>query len=246
MFYILILFFVGIVAIYFLAKAILKFVPKKVQPVITILLYGITAYLAFLSYQSVMEPIHFNKEKQARYTEVIESLKIIRDAQAAHRTVTRSYATKGVDLIKFIDTAQFAVTKDTNIVVTVNLGGGLTGEEEVMRTDTIGYTDVRASFVGRDYKNMMNVPGTDKQFEMTVGTVQKSHGDMRKVFEAKVDKSIVLDGMSEGLIRQEKKTEDNDQVKGTHIRVGSMTDVSDSGNWPPSYDIADMVEANKK
>ena len=246
MFKILILFFVGIVVIYFLAKAILKFVPEKVQPVITVLLYGIAAYLAFLSYQSVMEPIHFNKEKQQRYTNVIESLKIIRDAQAAHRTVTGNYAAKGEDLVKFLDTAQFAVTKDTNIVVEVNLGGGLTGEEEVMRTDTIGYDDVRASFVGRDYKNMMNVPGTDKQFEMTVGMVQKLNGDMRKVFEAKVDKSIVLDEMNADLIRLEKKTEDNDQVKGTHISVGSMVDVSDSGNWPPSYDIADMIKANKE
>ncbi|PCI10828.1 MAG: hypothetical protein COB73_02835 [Flavobacteriaceae bacterium] len=246
MFYILILFFVGIVAIYFLAKAILKFVPKKVQPVITILLYGVAAYLAFLSYQSVMEPIHFNKEKEQRYAKVINSLKIIRDAQAAHRTVIGDYAKKGEDLIKFIDTAQFAVTKDTNIVVTVNLGGGLTGEEEVMRTDTIGYTDVRAAFVGRDYKNMLNVPGTDKQFELNTGMVQKSHGDMRKVFEAKVDKAVVLEGLNPDLIRSEKKTEDNDQVKGTHIRVGSMTDVSDSGNWPPSYDIADMVKAKKQ
>ncbi len=246
MFYILILFFVGIVVIYFLAKAILKFVPKKVQPVITILLYGIAAYLAFISYQGVMEPIHFNKEKNQRYTKVINSLKIIRDAQAAHRTVTGSYAAKGEDLVTFIDTAQFAVTKDTNIVVTVNLGGGLTGEEEVMRTDTIDYSDVRAAFVGRDYKNMMSVPGTDKQFEMTIGMVQKLNGDMRKVFEAKVDKSIVLEGENADLIRLEKKTEDNDQVKGTHISVGSMVDVSDSGNWPPSYDIADMVKANKK
>lgn len=242
MFYILILFFVGIVAIYFISKLIVTKVPKKVQPVITIVLYGIAAYLAFLSYQSVMEPIHFNKEKKQRYTKVIKSLKIIRDAQAAHRTVTGSYAAKGTDLIKFLDTAQFAVTKDTNIVVTVNLGGGLTGEEEVMRTDTIGYADVRASFVGRDYENMMNVPGTDKQFDMTIGMVQKSHGDMRKVFEAKVDKSIVLYKMNSDLIRQEKKTEDNDQVKGGYIRVGSMTDVSDSGNWPPSYDVFDKKE----
>lgn len=239
MFYILILFFVGIVAIYFIAKAIIKFVPKKVQPVITILLYGIAAYLAFLSYQSVMEPIHFNKEKKQRYTKVINSLKIIRDAQAAHRTVTGSYAAKGADLVVFIDTAQFAVTRDTNIVVTVNLGGGLTGEEEIMRTDTTGYRDVRADFVGRDYKKMMSVPGTDKKFDMTIGLVQKSHGDMRKVFEARVDKSIVLEGMNADLIRLEKSTEDNDQVKGGYIRVGSMSDVSDSGNWPPSYDIFD-------
>ncbi|MBV1888006.1 MAG: hypothetical protein KUG51_01830 [Urechidicola sp.] len=240
MFTILILFFVGIVACYFLAKAILKFVPKKIQPVITIALYGIAIFLAYISYQSVMEPIHFNKKKVERYTEVIKSLKVIRDAQAAHRTVTGKYAAKGEDLVKFIDTAQFAVTRDTNMVRTVDLGGGITGEEEYRQTDTIGFSDVRAAFVGRDYKNMMTVPGTSTQFTMATGLVQKSHGDMRKVYEVKVDKAIVLEGMNADLIRLEKSTEDNDQVKGADVRVGSMVDVSNSGNWPPSYDVGDV------
>ena len=240
MFTILILFFVGIVACYFLAKAILKFVPAKVQPFITIALYGTAIFLAYISYQSVMEPIHFNKKKVERYTEVIKSLKIIRDAQAAHRTVTGQYAAKGEDLIQFIDTANFAITRDTNMVRTVNLGGGLTGEEEYRQTDTIGTEPVRASFVGRDYKNMMSVPGTSAQFTMQVGLVQKSHGDMRKVYEVKVDKSIVLEGMNPDLIRLEEAIEDNDQVKGSDIRVGSMVDVSNSGNWPPSYDVGDV------
>ena len=75
---------------------------------------------------------------------------------------------------------------------------------------------------------------------MQVGLVQKSHGDMRKVYEVKVDKSIVLEGMNPDLIRLEEAIEDNDQVKGSDIRVGSMVDVSNSGNWPPSYDVGDV------
>ena len=240
MFKILIIFFVGIIACFFLAKIILKFIPKKVQPLITIILYGAAIYLAYISYQSVMEPIHFNKEKVARYSKVINNLKMIRDAQAAHRTVTGTYAAKGEDLIKFIDTAKFAVTKDRNEVKIVNKGGGITEEVEYMVTDTIGYTDVRAEFAGKDYKNMMHVPGTDATFEMAIGTVTKSHGDQRKVYEAKVKKSIVLHGLNPDLIRFEEATEDNDQVKGAYIRVGSLVDVSDSGNWPPSYDFGDV------
>ncbi len=239
MFKILILFFVGIVACFFIAKVIIKFVPKKVQPVITILLYGAAFYLAYLSYQGVMEPIHFNKEKVKRYTKVIERLKVIRDAQNAHRTVTGNYAPKISDLVSFIDTAEFAVTEAHNEVRTVNLGGGLTGEEEFMVVDTVGTRPVKADFAHRNYKDMMKVPGTDAEFSMEIGTVEKSHGDLRKVYLVKVSKDIVLEGMNPGLILQEKATQNNDQVNGPDISCGSLADVSDSGNWPPSYDVND-------
>ena len=234
------IFVVGIIICYFLAKLFLKYVSKSVRPVISIVLYGVAFYLAYLSYAAVMDHINFKKEKVERYTKVIEKLKLIRDAQADHRLVTKKYAATGDQLIAFIDTAQFAVTKDTNMVRTVNLGGGITGEEEYLVTDTIGFTDVRAAYVGRDYKNMMKVPGTDSLFTLNIGQVQKSHGDMRNVFEAKVRKELVLNGLNPDLIRLEEKAEANDEVKGEYVRVGSLVDVTDSGNWPPSYDFGDV------
>ncbi len=237
---ILIFFIVGIVVCYFLAIAIRKYVPEKFLPFISIILYGLVIFIGYITYNSVMEPIHFKKEKVKRYTEVIKSLKIVRDAQAAHRTVIGSYCANGDDLIKFIDTAQFAVTRDTNMLRTVDVGGNITKEEEYRVTDTIGYTDVRAAFVGRAYKDMMKVPGTDSLFTMEIGLVQKAHGDMRKAYQVKVSKSLVLKGMNDDLIRQEEEAIENDQVKGTHIVVGSLSDVTTNGNWPPSYDVGDV------
>ena len=52
---------------------------------------------------------------------------------------------------------------------------------------------------------MMNVPGTDAKFELNTGTVEKVQGVKASVFEAKVDKAVVLEGMDKDLIRQEKK-----------------------------------------
>ncbi len=237
MFVILIIFVVGIIACYFLAKAISKFVPQKLLPVISIVLYAIVGILAYLSYQGIMNPIKFKKEKEKRYSEVIDNLKLIRDAQAAHKKVTGHFAKKGEDLIVFIDTAKFAITEDKNMVRQIDLGGGITGEEEYLVTDTIGYSDVRASFVGKDYKGMMDVPGTNKKFNMEVSQVKKAHGDMRDVYLVKVDKADVLNGLDPDLINLEKKAEANDEVKGEFISVGSLSDVSTNGNWPPKYDF---------
>lgn len=244
MFKILLIFILGIAACYFIAKAIIKFIPKKVQPVISILLAGLAIWLAFLSYNSVMAPIKFNQEKVKRYSKVIKQLKVIKDAQAAHKKVTGQYASNGVALEKFIDTAKFAVTKSYNKLITVR-HGRLTTEEEIRVIDTIGYTDVRAEFAGRNYKNIMKVPGADAEFEMKLSKIEKLHGYMAPVYFVKVSKDVVLKGMNADLIRQEKEAVENDQVKGEYISIGSLGEVTDSGNWPPLYDKEDFIN-NKK
>ncbi|PHR69372.1 MAG: hypothetical protein COA67_10375 [Lutibacter sp.] len=237
---ILLSFIIGIILCYFIAKAILKFVPKKVQPIIGILLWILIVWLFYISYQSVMKPIQFNAEKTKRYTKVVKSLKVIGDAQKAHKKVTGTYAKTGDALIKFIDTAKFAVTQSRNEIKKEDRGGGIYVDVEYRVTDTVGFTDVRANFAGRDYKNLMKVPGTDANFVMTLGKVQKTHGYMAPVYEVKVSKDIVLNGMDADLIRQEKEAIENDQIKGDHVRIGSLNEVSDSGNWPPSYDLGDL------
>jgi len=247
MFKIVLLFIFGIIACYFIAKAIIKFIPKKVQPVISLILAGLTIWLGFLLYQGVMSPIKFKQEKIKRYSKVIKQLKVIKDAQAAHKKVTGKYAANGDDLTKFIDTAKFAVTKAYNKLVT-RREGALTVDEEVRVVDTIGYTDVRAAFAGRNYKDIMKVPGTDAKFEMKLGKIEKLHGYMAPVYEVKVSKDVVLADLKDkygDLIRQEKEAIENDQVKGEDIRIGSLGEVTDSGNWPPMYDKEDHI-LNKK
>lgn len=236
MFTILSVFIIGLIACYFIAKAILKFVPKKVQPVVSLLLYGVIGLLAYQTYTVIMAPIKFHAEKEKRYAKVIENLKLIKDAQAAHKKVTGKYAKDGNALVTFMDTAKFADTKVRNEVRKVNKGGGIQVEEEYRVVDTIGYTPVRASFAGRDYKNMMTVPGTTEKFTMKLGEVQKAHGYMAPVFLVEVAKDVVLKGMDKDLIRQEKEANANDQVKGATILVGSLAEATDSGNWPPMYD----------
>jgi len=243
--FVLVLFLVGIIACLFIAKAIVKFIPQKAQPIISIILYALAALLVYKTYDSVMKPIKFNKEKVVRFTKTIDNLKMVREAQTAHKTVTGKFCANGDDLVKFIDTAQLAVTTAHNESKTVDVGGGITNEVEYRVVDTTGYTDVRAGFVGRDYKNMMTVPGTDAKFTMTLGKIQRTNGIMAPVYEVKVSKAVVLVGMNPDLIKLEESMFADNEVKGRDISVGSLDEVSDKGNWPPTYDQKDLANQKK-
>ena len=77
-----------------LVKLIDKFIPKKLRPVLMILLWiGIIA-LGYLTFMSVYGEILFNQEKDKRYAEVIKSLKDIREAQLAHKLLLESICRK--------------------------------------------------------------------------------------------------------------------------------------------------------
>jgi len=225
----------AILVVWLLSYLIVNKVPKKVRPFISIILWVFIIFLGYKIYQSIMGPIEFNKEKKVRFAKVIENLKIIRDAEVAHKEVTGNFTEKPTDLIQFIDTARFAITETKNIVVTEQRGA-ISVDVEKRVVDTVGYKEVRASFAGRDYKNMFKVPGTDAQFEIKIGFVEKIQGIKAPVFEARVDKAIVLNGLNKDLIRQEKEALGGPEVRGEYVSVGSLENVKTSGNWPPLYD----------
>lgn len=229
----------AIVAAGLLAYAIVNYIPRKIHWLVSILLLAAAAFLAFKIYDGIMKPIKFNKDKKVRYSKVIENLKMIRDAELAHKTVTGNFTDKGENLIKFIDTAKFAVTQTRNVPKTIKLGGGITKVIEEKVVDTIGYEPVKANFAGRNYTQMLKVPGTDAFFDIKIDKVEKVNGLMAPVFEAKINKAVVLAGMDKDLVRQEKEAIASDEVKGEYISVGSLEDVSDGGNWPPFYDKTD-------
>jgi hypothetical protein len=226
---------VSILAVGGLAYLIVNKLPAKFKPVLSIVLWVVIIFFGYKIYTSIMQPIHFNKIKEQRYALVIENLKTIRDAELAYAQVNRRFTDKYDELISFIDTAKFAITEVKNIVVTEQRGR-ITIDVEKRIVDTVGFEPVINSFEGRDYKNMMNVPGTDAKFELKTGSVEKVQGVKASVFEAKVDKAIVLEGLNKDLIRQEREALGGINVPGESITVGSLEDVNSNGNWPPFYD----------
>lgn len=229
----------GIVVTGFLAYAIVNFIPRKLHWIVSIVLIALAAFLVYKINFEIQKPVQFNKEKKIKYAAVIKKMKILRDAQVAHKKVTGKYTASGEGLIQFIDTAQFALTQTRNVPRTIDVGGGITKEIEERVVDTIGYEAVKVQFAGTDYKNMLNIPGTDQKFKIEIGEIEKIAGLKAPVFEIKVDKALILKGMDYNLIKQEKEAIGGEEVRGEFIRVGSLGEVSEDGNWPPFYDKGD-------
>ncbi|WP_435577552.1 hypothetical protein [Gilvibacter sp.] len=212
--------------------------------VIQLVLWAIIGLLGYLLFKSIYGPIQFNQVKEKRYAKVIDNLKDIRSAQLAHQEVTGVFAKDFNALVAFVDTAEFAITQRRDTIyddVEKNRAFGIDEGYYIEETliDTIGYNSVRDSLF-RDsdrYKTMMNVPieGVTAKFDMDAGMIES--GDLKlPVFEAKVAKNVVLSDQDPDLLAQENQIVSVEDINGSHIIVGSMTEVNTNGNWPKNYD----------
>ncbi len=207
---------------------------------IQIVLWLLSIFFAYKIYQSINQPIKFEKVKRDRYAKVIDKLKDIRDAQEAHRVVTGKYANNFDNLVKFVDTAEFIITQQRDSsylefddVYKIDM------LREVKIIDTLGFVKVRDSlFKNSDrYKSMMDVPfsANNDKFVMK-SAILDENGYKAPVFEAKVSKDVILHDQPKAMVAQEKEVISVDGVNGPEIVVGSLSDVSINGNWPTIYD----------
>ena len=196
------------------------------KTIIQIILLAIAVVLGYLTYQSIMEPVNFNKEKRAREKVVIQYLKDIRSAEFIYKQLNNRYTGSFDTLIHFMDSAQIPVVKmipdpnDTTYTLTIN--------------DTVGYVKVADSLFKHqpkvDYHHINIIPFSGgKKFQLKAGIIKKG-GIKVNVFEVKAPYTTYLKGMNEQLIvnltasRKELK-------KYPGLKVGSMTEPTTDGNW---------------
>ncbi len=231
-----------------LAYAVVKYVPLQFKWVLNLVLLAISLFLGFKIYQSVYAPVKFNKEKVKRYQKIVDKLKDIRDAELAHREVTGDYTGSFDSLVRFIDTAQFVITQQRDSSYKYfDKAYGIEKQRDTVIIDTLGFASVKDSLFKNDnrYKEMMwvPIPGRDNQvkFELAHGYLKRSNVKI-PVFMARVDKAEVLYDQPKDLVAQEKNIKSTKEINGPYIQVGSLDEVTDSGNWPKLYDIGDKDE----
>ena len=230
-----------IIAIFAIVKLIDKYVPQNKKWIFTILFWIIAIFTGWQLYSSIMSPIEFKKVKQERFAKVITNLKDIRSAEVAYKTVNGKYTADWNELISFIETGEYTITqrKDSSIIdiELTKQFGGVEMRKDIVIIDTIGTASVKDSLFKDNvrYKTMMNVPGTDVQFDLKAGTVEKGTNQL-PVFEASILKKIILDDQPANLVAGENTSITIDGVNGNAIILGSMTEVTTNGNWPRKYD----------
>tara|TARA_B110000116_G_scaffold272252_1_gene296022 strand:+ start:112 stop:768 length:657 start_codon:yes stop_codon:yes gene_type:complete len=208
-------------------------------------LWILSVFFASQIYSSINGPIKFNKVKNERYALVINRLKDVRNAQIAHKDVKGYYANNFDSLVSFIDNGLFTLTeeKDSSYLAYDRIYR-IDMLREVRIVRELGKVSVKDSlFKDNDsYKQMAFIPikgKEDEKFSISADIIDKN-GYEAHVFEVKVKKDVILYDLNKDLLKQENKVISVDGVNGSEIVLGSMTQVSTSGNWPTIFD------ANKK
>lgn len=220
-----------------------RFLPQKIKPVLVIAFGLLSIFLGYKIYQSINAPIEFKKIRKERFSQVIAKLKDIRDSQEAYKTVNGKFANDFNSLIKFVDTGSYTITQQRDSsFMRMNKVYGIELQVDTIVIDTLGFVKVKDSLFKNDdrYHKMMEVPYAQggEKFEMKADIIDKS-GYKAAVFEAKIKKDVVLYDQPADLLSRENAHQSVEEVNGTEIKVGSLTDVSTNGNWPPIYDRRD-------
>ncbi|MCY4298768.1 MAG: hypothetical protein OXC61_05655 [Flavobacteriaceae bacterium] len=213
---------------------------KRAKIISLVVLWGLAIFFTTRIYNSINDPIRFNKIKNNRYATVIDRLKDIRMAQIAHKDVKGQFANNFDSLVSFVDDGIFTITQQRdssyyayNPIYQIDM------LQEIVIIDTLGTVSVRDSLFGNDlrYQSLAEIPidGIDEKFKLQAKIIDKN-GFKVPVFEVKVPKKIILHDQNKRLLAQEEELVSVDGVNGPDIILGSLSDVSTNGNWPTIFD----------
>jgi hypothetical protein len=235
----------GLIVLVLLAIFINK-IPKKLHPIIIVVLLGISVFFGYKLYKSIEEPVKFEASKEERYKEVVAQLILLREAQNAHKSITGSYSNDIAKLSRFIDTAKFALTQkrdstiideERNIKFRLRADDPNGYKKEITLTDTLGFTSVKDSLFSKvDVSQLLKytIKGAPGSIELKTGVVIDKENRI-PVFLAVAQKKDILFDQPERLVKEELEMKSVEGIDGPTLFVGSLEEITTSGNWPRQY-----------
>ena len=201
-----------------------------------ILLAAAVLLLVYICYRSIMTPIEFNEEKDARESLIKARLIDIRKAQIEYKNVYKTHAGSFNDLVKFLKEDKLPFLIKEGVLTDEQLEKGMTEKEAVkkglIRRDTI-WVVAKDTLFGANFNvdDLANVPGTSVKFSMDTATLTSGSGYTVKVFDAGVKYDDYLGDLDKQLVVNLKdKAEKLEKYPG--LRVGSLTEINNNaGNW---------------
>ncbi len=198
----------------------------------------IIVVLVYFLVQSIMKPIRFNKEKDARETAIKEKLIDIRTAQEAFKSVKGSYTGSFDTLITFLKADSLPLVYKLGSLTDEMIAEGITSEKEAVKKGLISrdtsYIPVRDSIFNKGYpiESLRFVPGMENtEFQMSAARVMTTSMVMVNVFEAYVLNDTFLSDLDRQLVinynEQRTKITGFPGMKVGDIRVPN----NNAGNW---------------
>ena len=227
---------------------------NKVLKIIAEILLAVAAVgLVYLIYESVMQPVNFNKEKAHREQVGIQRLKDIRTLQVAFKGVTSHFTADVDSLINFYNEGKMEIvmqigSNDDSVAVAntaqIKRRNPRITSDQLMELYRQGQSLVFSTkisipvrdtlFNGREdfvIDSLAFIPfsgGERVQMEAIVKTVS---GVQVPLFEARMPYKLLLKGMDNQL-RINLDAEREDQNKYPGLQVGSVTAPNNNaGNW---------------
>jgi hypothetical protein len=198
----------------------------------------IIVVLAYFLIESIMEPIRFNREKDARETAIKERLIDIRTAQETFKAVKGYYTGSFDTLITFLTTDSLPLIFRLGSLTDEMIADGITSEKEAVKKGLIkrdtSYIPVRDSIFYQGYplESLRFVPGLENtEFQMSATKVMTTSLVLVNVFEAFVLNDVFLKDLNRQLVvnynEQRIKTTGFPGMKVGDVKVPN----NNAGNW---------------
>lgn len=216
-----------------------------------ILLVIAAVVLVYLCVMSILNPIHFDKEKEKRDKAVIQRLIDIRKAQIEYRNINGHYTASFDTLVDFVQNGKIPFVIKEGVLTDQQLESGLNEEKALkivlsgkqseieknglagFRRDTIYVNVIDTVFPNPSFvaDSLPFVPGTNVKFEMNIGEIKSASGFPMKVFEAKTPYDVYLKGLDkQEIINLKDRAKKLDKYPG--LQVGSIVIANNNaGNW---------------
>lgn len=226
---------------------------KALKIIAEILLAVAAVGLVYLIYDSVMQPVNFNKEKAHREQVAIQRLKDIRTLQVAFKGVNNHFTADIDSLITFYNEGKMSIimqigsNDDSLAVANTNLikrkNRKITNEqlmelyqkgERLVFSTTINIPVKDTLFNGREdfcVDSLAFIPFSGGQKVEMEATVKMVSGVHVPLFEARMPYRALLKGLDNQL-RINLDAEREDQNKYVGLQVGSISAPNNNaGNW---------------
>jgi len=207
------------------------------KTVLQIILTIAIIYLGYLCYDSIKQPIDFQKEYNKRKAKVIERLEEIRNVEVAYKSVYNKYTGSFDTLLNFLRNDSLPLVKKIGSLTDSMINAGMT-ETKALALGIISRDTIRISAKDSLFKehyvidSLPIVPYSGgKMFELGAGTVTTGSGVKVRVFECKVPNDVFLKGLNkQEVINLNDRAIKLERYPG--LKVGSLEEANNNaGNW---------------
>ncbi len=207
---------------------------KLMKIAIQVVLAVVIVILAYLVWESIQQPIRFREAQSIRNTKVVERLKAIRTAEVAYEKQYGCYTSNYDSLLNFIKTGKMSIIKKEGTPPdTLTEQKAL--ELGLIKRDTI-WIGIYEGLFEKDYPelnidSLSYVPFVEGHtIGLAIDSIVSETGTVYPVFEAKISLDIYLKGLDkQEIINLKAEKKRLDRYPG--LKVGSLKEVSKSGNW---------------